>query len=97
MDTIIVRAVRALADDPQVMAPALTAYGRRAGLDEPPLAAWLGLTPERLLHLALCRRPDPASPTFAVDVTALAAYVGCLPEQLRTLLEQVAAPSRPVT
>ena len=95
MDSIIIRAARALADDPQVIASALTAYARRAGLAEPALPAWLGITPERLPHLALCRRPDPASPTFAADVTALAAYVGCAPERLRTLLEQVAVTRHP--
>ena len=39
MATIIVRAARALADDLHVMASALTAYGRRAGVAEPTLTA----------------------------------------------------------
>ena len=95
MSTLIVRAARTLADDPQVMASALSAYGRRARLDELTIATWLGVVPEHLSHLALCRRPDPASPTFAAEVSALAAYVGCVPERLRTLLEQVAVTRRP--
>ena len=55
-------------------------------MDTAALAAWLGLPAERLLHLALCRRPDPHSPTFPQEVARLAGYVGCAAEPLHALL-----------
>ena len=90
---IIDRAARALKNDPGVMASALATYRPRTGMSTGVLEVWLGMTPDCLSRLALCTRPDPASPTFATEVADLAAYVRCAPERLRRLLERVAVPS----
>ena len=88
---LLLRAARALEGEPRVMASALAAYRRTTGMSEDVLATWLGLAPGHLPHLALCSRPDPASPTFALEVADLAAYVRCAPGRLRRLLERTAA------
>ncbi len=85
-ENILARSARALVADPRIVAPALAGHQARTGLKEDDLAAWLGLTPERLHALALCTRPDPASPTHAGNVDALARYIGCDTERLRHLL-----------
>ena len=85
-ENILARSARALMADPRIVAPALADHQARTGLKEEALAAWLGLTPERLHGLALCTRPDPASPNHAGDVDALARYIGCDTERLRQLL-----------
>ena len=74
--TILARAVRHLAIDPQVVAAALTAYRARMGIGEAALAAWLGTSVERLHGLALCARPDPADPRYTAEVEAIARYIG---------------------
>ena len=89
-DTILGRGARHFASDPRVVAAALTSYRARTGLDEAGLAAWLGLSIERLHGLALCTAPDPTSPHLAAAVAALAAFIGCDAARLHTLL---AAPS----
>ena len=81
------RAAAALEHDATVMASALAAYRRRTSMSTAELAAWLELTPVSLAALSLCRRPDPVGPTFATDVAALAAYIGCVPDRLEILLQ----------
>ncbi len=93
MRMIIDRAARALKNDPGVMASALATYRHRTGMSTGVLETWLGMAPSCLWRLALCTRPDPASPTFATEVMDLAAYVRCAPERLRRLLERGAGPS----
>ena len=90
VSSIITQAARALESCPQVMASALAAYRRHTGQDDAALAEMLALTPERLSRLALCRRPSPASPTFADEVTRLATYVACSADALALLLRRVA-------
>ena len=86
MHPIVRRAAAALEGEPSVLASALAAYRHRHGLDETALAAWLGLAPERLPALALCHRPDPTAPQFAVVVAGIAQYVGCDTARLTALL-----------
>lgn len=85
------RAMRALASDPGLMAGVLAAARRQGGTSDAELAAWLGLPPERLPVLALCRRPDSTAADFAERVEALARFAGCDPTRLRTLLLATAA------
>ena len=87
-DTILSRGARhfAFTRDPRVVAAALADYRARTGLDEAGLAAWLGLSIERLHGLALCAAPDPTSPHFAAAVAALAGYIGCDAARLQALL-----------
>jgi hypothetical protein len=77
--------------DPFFMASALTAFRRLEGLDDAALAAFLRCPVEMLPHLALCRRPDPASPRFQSDVTQIATYVRADPDRLVRLLRRVNA------
>ncbi len=85
-DTILDRGARHFASDPRVVAAALTSYRARTGLDEAGLAAWLGLSSERLHGLALCTAPDLTSPHAIEEIASLAAYIGCDAARLHTLL-----------
>jgi hypothetical protein len=73
--------------DSRVVASCLTDYCAAHRMDEATLAAWLGLPSVEALHgLALCARPNPTSPSFEGELTALAAYTGCDAARLRRLL-----------
>ena len=85
-ETILARGARHLAHDPRVIAAALTAHKARTGLDDTALAAWLGISTERLHGLALCLRPDPCDPFYAAELDALARYIGCDANRLHAVL-----------
>ena len=91
-ETILARGARHFAADRRVVAAALTAYGAHTGLDEAALAAWLGLSVERLHGLALCTAPNLTSPHAADEVAVLARYVGCDADRLRNLLDAATPP-----
>src|SRR3712207_2038561 len=88
---VVRRAALALEGNPYVLASTLAMYRRQHGLDETALAAWLGLSPEQLLALALCRRPDPADPRFPARLASLAEHVGCGVGTLAALLTETSA------
>ncbi|MFN8557421.1 MAG: hypothetical protein U0531_08745 [Dehalococcoidia bacterium] len=81
---------RAEADDFFVGA-ALAAYRDLEELDDDGLMRALGCDRAGLTRLALCRRPDPASPRFMADVERIAAHAGALPIALVRLLRAVEA------
>lgn len=85
------RMARRAEQDPFFMASALAAFCRLQGLDDHALAAFLRCPAEMLPHLALCRRPDPASPRFQSDVTQIATYARADPDRLVRLLRRVNA------
>ena len=60
--------------NPQFMAHVLSTYQQRMGLDDESLAAELGTTPEMVVRLALCKRPDVKSPSFDGDLRELCGY-----------------------
>jgi hypothetical protein len=92
---LFARATEAFQSDPDLVASHLAAARHASGLDEPALAAWLGLPSVEALHgLALCRRPDPSSPAFVGDLQALARYTSCDAARLRQLLDQRSSPDR---
>ena len=91
-ENILTRAARHLADDPHVIASALTAHQARSGMEEADLAGWLGISVERLHGLALCARPDPRGVLYAAEVDGIARYIGCDANRLHAIL----ATSRPV-
>jgi len=63
------------------VAGALAAYGRAHGLDEAAVAALLGVPPDRLWRLGLCRLPrNPA------ELARVAAHAGADPLALATVL-----------
>ena len=76
---------------PFFMADALASFRALEGLDDAALAAWLGCPLEALPHIALCRRPDPASPRFRAEVEQIAAHTGAGALALVRLLRRVGA------
>ncbi|MFN8559122.1 MAG: hypothetical protein U0531_17880 [Dehalococcoidia bacterium] len=80
------RAARSLEGDPRLIASALAAYRRAAGMEEETLAAWLGTTPARLPKLALCPRPTGPPGAVEAETRRIAAYAGCDPDRLARLL-----------
>jgi hypothetical protein len=78
-----------LSSDPRYMAYALAAYRRQEGLSEGELAGALGTTPELLVRLALCLRPDADSPLFAEQLGELADFTLTVEAQLAHILRQV--------
>lgn len=95
MSELLLRAIRSLESDPDVIASALAAYRRRHALGDDAIAAWLGCDVTDVPRLALCRRPDRAGAGFAEMVARIAAFVPCDRERLRTLLEETAPGLRP--
>ncbi len=88
---LVRRAVLALEGNPDVLASTLASYRRQHGLDERELAARFGLSPDQLLTLALCSRPDPTDPRFPARLDRLAEYVGCGITTLAVLLAETYA------
>jgi hypothetical protein len=56
---------------------------------EADLASVLGCSPEALVCLALCRRPDPAAQSFRADVEQIALHCGAKAQKLAALLREV--------
>lgn len=80
---------RRLQSDPRFMACALAVYREQEGLEEEELAQALGIMPEMLSRLALCKRPDDRSPEFAAQVREIADYTLADEAQLASLLRQI--------
>ncbi len=80
---------RRLQSDPRFMAYALAVYQEQEGLEEEELAQALGIMPEMLSRLALCKRPDDRSPEFAAQVREIADYTLADEAQLANLLRQI--------
>ena len=80
---------RRLQSDPRFMACALAAYREQEGLEEEELPQALGIIPEMLSRLALCKRPDTQSPEFAAQVREIADYTLADEVQLANLLRQI--------
>jgi hypothetical protein len=68
--------------DPAMVASALAAFRKRRGFERSSLAAWLRLSPDRLVALTLERRPDPADPNHETAVAGLAERFGADPVRL---------------
>jgi hypothetical protein len=81
--------VRRLQANPRFMAYALTVYQEQEGFEEEELAQALGIMPEILSRLALCKRPDERSPEFAAQVREIADYTLADEAQLANLLRQI--------
>lgn len=80
---------RRLQSDPRFMAYTLAVYQEQEGFEEEELALALGIMPEMLSRLALCKRPDAQSPEFAAQVREIADYTLADETQLANLLRQV--------
>jgi hypothetical protein len=73
------------------MSHALATHYRQDELDVVPLAEDLGISPDLLIRLALCRRPEATSEEFANQVREIADYTLTDEAQLAGLLRQVDA------
>lgn len=91
---LMARAAARAADDPFFLASALAAYRQLTGMDDAALAAELGCDVAALTRLALCRRPDGASPMFKDEVPRIAAHAGADPLKLANLLRAADAAER---
>lgn len=72
--------------DTSTVASALAAFRKRRGFERAGLAAWLRLSPDRLVALVLERRPDPTAQDYGTDVAALADHYGADPVRLAEAL-----------
>jgi hypothetical protein len=68
--------------DPGSVVCALGAFRKRRGFERSGLAAWLRLSPDRLVALTLERRPDPRDLKFGDAVALLADRYGADPVRL---------------
>jgi len=78
------RFARRLRHHPAFMGYVLWLVMAAEGIDEDGLARQLGLGPQGLARLALCRRPRPER--FNADVQAIADYTGADLDELRRIL-----------
>ena len=73
--------------DPDTIASALATFRKRRGFERSSLAAWLGMSPDQLVALALERRPDPTTPKSGVSIDGLADRYGAHPGRLAEAIE----------
>lgn len=78
-----------LQNDPAFMASILAAYQKQERLSDETLAAQLKSTPEMMVRLALCKRPESTSSRFADQVRQIAAYTNLDAAQLAQIIRQV--------
>ena len=72
--------------DPGSVASALAAFRKRRGFERSSLAAWMGLSPDRLVALTLERRPDPTGPDYEAAVAVMAERYGADPARFAEAL-----------
>lgn len=98
MDTPIdpqfpIRLARRLAErfegNPDTLASVFARYREAEGIDEAGLAAYLGITPDLVPHIALCGRPRVD--LFPEDIATVADRFGIEPERLAVLVRHVDA------
>jgi len=78
-----------LEGNPDFMAYVLAAYRRQEGLSEDELAAELSVLPALVIRLALCKRPNEASPGFAERVRRMSDFTLIDEAKLANILRQV--------
>jgi len=87
--SLLQRAARRASQCPFFLASAFSEFQSLRGLDEEGLARWLGCPMQSLVKLALCRRPDGASPRFRAEIEQIATYGGACPVRLAQLIREV--------
>lgn len=80
---------RQLEGDSGFMAYVLKLYGEAEKLTEHEVVEQFDTTPEMLVRLALCKRPDKHSPQFTSQLEQLSAYTGIDAKRLETLIQKV--------
>lgn len=84
----IERAARRAEDNPLMLAWAFVRYRQRHQLSMAALAKSLGLSAAEFSTLALCRRPEPGSVSFFVDIERLTQHTDCDRVRLAALLRE---------
>ena len=91
-ETLLERAALRAADDPWMLASALCVVSTDGSLlDLDAVSAALSCDRERVVALALCRRPNPDSPSFRDDVASIATTNHIDPVRLLNLLREAEA------
>lgn len=85
---------RQVTGDPFFLGQALAVWASSEGLDDAGLAARLGVTPETLVLLRLCRRPHPEPDRFRADVERIAARFGVSADRLAEIVRRADALER---
>ncbi len=73
------------------LAADLEEFRAHRGMEEVELATFLGCGPELLPKVALCRRPDPTSPRFRLDLHRVAQAFSLAPDRLVSVIREVDA------
>lgn len=77
------------AEEPQLLGHELREYRTLNDASEDELATALGCSRDALVCLALCRRPDPSTPSFRGEVEQIAVHCGANAQKLAALLREV--------
>ena len=80
-----------LKENHDFLAWVLSTYQQKEHIDEERLVAQLKTTPEMLVRLALCKRPNPNSSTFASQIREISTYTNTDPIDLANIIRQVDA------
>lgn len=90
-DRILQRAAARAAEDPFFLAHDLQEYRNMTQTDEAGLARLLHCSRDALVHVGLCRRPDPNGDSFRAEVEKIASHCGVSAQQLAGLIREVDA------
>ena len=91
-ETALDFAARKAAQDPFFLGSAFKTWQAGEQKDEAAVAVYLGIAPELLSRLALCRRPNSRNPAdFGREVSRIAEHFGIAPAALANLLRRADA------
>ena len=82
-------AAKRAAEQPSLLGYELREYRALNNATDSDLADALGCSQESLVCLALCRRPNPSTPSFRADVEQIALHCGVNAQKLAGLLREV--------
>lgn len=83
--------VAKLKKNPDFFAWVLSSYQQKEHIDDEHLIVHLKTTPEMLVRLALCKRPNPSSSDFAAQIRQISTYTNIDPSTLANIIRQVEA------
>jgi hypothetical protein len=77
--------------NPEFMGYVIREYLNSQRITNDDLCSLLGITPELLVRLSLCKRPDPQEPDFVERVSAIGDYTLCDEDALLQVIRHVDA------
>ena len=87
----LIELAQRLTADPAYMANVLSSFQAQERLDADGMGTLLGISPDGLTCLALCKRPHPEGSDFAAQVRQIASFTGVDAGVLAQLIRQVDA------